>query len=206
MPKFYRGGENPADWAITVQPEPILPIRQAEIQVRETSPTPTVTHIQTPAFSGPFYNRYIPGKPPSGAKSFKTLAEAQTYALTLPRSECIGITTTENGRFSLRSGILPKTLKVWWDPENPQLGIPTLRYYGTYAWIRLQFPEPEIQPVSDYSDDEDDESIDVEEIEINGDVYFIAEKGEIYNVDCEQVGEKPDDADYDAEPSADWLW
>ena len=140
MPKFYRAGEVPSDWQIIAETEPIAPPRQAEIPNRELSVNVPDVYTQNPAFSGPFYNRYIPGNPPSGAKSFKTLTEAQTYALTLPRSECIGITTTPTGRYSIRSGVPKKNQSVWLDPENPQLGIPAEKYQGTYAWIRLQFP------------------------------------------------------------------
>ena len=60
---------------------------------------------------------------------------------------------------------------------------------------------------TDDEDNEDDEdAVDVEEIEIDGTTYFLAGDGEIYNGDSEQVGEKPDDADENAEPCADWLW
>ena len=56
------------------------------------------------------------------------------------------------------------------------------------------------------SDDDDGESVSVDEVEINGVTYYVTAEGEVYNTDSEQVGEKPNDMEDDAEPCAEWLW
>ena len=77
----------------------------------------------------------------------------------------------------------------------------------TEAELKAKTSEQEIfDEQTDNEDDEDGEGVDAEEIDIGGTTYFMTGDGEIYNGDYEQVGEKPDDADENAEPCADWLW
>ena len=75
------------------------------------------------------------------------------------------------------------------------------------AELKAKTSEQEIfDEQTDDEGDEDGEGVDADEIDIDGTTYFITCDGEIYNGDSEQVGEKPDDADENAEPCADWLW
>jgi len=58
---------------------------------------------------------------------------------------------------------------------------------------------------ADNADDETDDECEAEDITIDGDSYFLTEDGGIYTPEGDRVGQKPDDADDDAEPCADWL-
>ena len=56
-------------------------------------------------------------------------------------------------------------------------------------------------------DEDDDEAEDVVEITIDEKTYYLTEDGDIYDPETqEHVGEKPNDADDDDEPCADWLF
>ena len=130
MPKFYRAGEHPSEWALTPTaevPRPQLPKTTHPI-VKILNGLPPGIFQPIPGFVGPFYNKYIMGL--CNKDKYESLEEHIEAA---QNTNCKGITRKSNGNYELRAN---KYKPTRWKLSPDSIVCIPAKLTEEYSWVR----------------------------------------------------------------------